>query len=622
MSITTTYPFTTAGNYTLVDTEVSGGAGRLDLQVETGQTLQETFTSDAGFTYNASLVEFASGLVRQLDQTPSNSVYAAKYASTADLSWHKSGGSTTGTLNGAPTISGGKLVCTGSQGVYYVANTNTVESHKFKYTPNYSGTPVANLNTLTCWNGTNNNDRVVLFHSDISGTWRLTAADSTGVAVVADATIMGASWSPTASQEYEIEFVIDSVSGTYRLFIDGTLHATLSPGAWTRGTSASRYYMGASTAIVSYNRAEGSFDDYIKFSNAQHTTSYTPGYTLVDTIYAEAEITIPTKTYPDAGTIQRLESTWAATEVGTPRYTINDIYHNGSNWTSVTSAGYAQANTIAQINTFANAYGIVGQDDLDIKLYFPDSNTQHSVDILTMGFQGQEYPTEGTLLTNSSFVAREITSFTATTTTPANTTVKYIMNLNGTDKYHNGSAWVTSDGTNSQANTLAEVQTNLSTLLTENSTVKIKVVLAQTDEDITPEIDLITLVYDFGALEPAAPTQCQVYGFLVDSEDSPLANATVTVTPNRDAPEYKEAASRLIGSAVSKTTDVNGFFSMNLIISSDYETDASNPMVYVLEITLSGESTPISLNGGAGTTITFTVPNQATLNITENIGAL
>jgi hypothetical protein len=127
------------------------------------------------------------------------------------------------------------------------------------------------------------------------------------------------------------------------------------------------------------------------------------------------------------------------------------------------------------------------------------------------------------------------------------------------------------------------------------------------------------VTYDFGALEPSDPTQCQVYAFLKDSQNNPLSGATVTVKPNRDESQYVEAASRIIATEESATTDANGFVSFNLIISDDYETDASNPMQYVMTITPSGADGPIELNGTS--TILFTVPNQATANITDQVTA-
>jgi len=148
MSIITTFPFTTPGNYTLTNTEVSGGSGKLALVSKPSQIFNEPFAADPGFTYDNTQTEFVAGLMQQKDQSPANSIFAANYSIDKDLNWHKGGGSLVGTLNGTPSFIG-KMVCTGTQGVYYTANTAPIESHKFKYTPNYSGAPPTNINLVT-----------------------------------------------------------------------------------------------------------------------------------------------------------------------------------------------------------------------------------------------------------------------------------------------------------------------------------------------------------------------------------------------------------------------------------------------------------------------------------------
>ena len=615
MAITTTYNFDNAANFTLSNSQISGSDGILGFVDLSSQTFTQSFDSSTGFTFNASNTEFASSLMRQIDKTPANSLFGVKYTSSVNLNWHKGGGSLTGTLNGSPTLSGGKLVCTGVQGVYYTRDTGTIETHKFKYTPNYTTTPPANINLLSIRNGTNNNDRFLLTNSPSGNTLRLTLNNSTAGVVIALATTVGPAWTPTAGVEYEFEVVIDSIAGTVRLFVDGVLHGTNSPGGWTRGVAANRFYLGANDG--SYNRGEASFDDYIMFSNAQHTTTYTPGYSLTDTIYSSDTIDIPNSTYSGLGAIQSIQSL-GITEVGSPRYTVEGKYWNGSAWV-VSDGSYAQANSLATFNTNISSLSVVGESVISFQVVWDNSNTLSSVDAMTLTYTGQQYAVEGSFLANNSFIAQDITLVTATLNEPSgNQTVRFIADVEGVQKYWNGAAWVVSDGTSSQANTIADFNTNISTLLTINSTVKPKVVLTTTDQTVTPTITTEGFTYNFGALQPSAPGKCQIYGFVIDVNCIAISGATVTATLCRDNDQYSESSDHIVLDKIhTATTDSNGFFSMNLLRSSSYE---GGPLQYALEISkiIDGKTVLMEV-GGSATQIKFTVPDAASVNITDQI---
>jgi len=623
MSVITTFPFTTPANYTGINAEVSGGVGKLGLVDNPGQIFSNAFTNDTGFTYDNTMAEFTGGLVRSKDQRPANAILAATYTSSVDLSW-ASFSPLTGTLSGTPIISGTKLVCTGAQGVYYsnaaIGAIQNIGTMRAKYTPNYTTSPPTNVNILTLWNGSNSDDRIVLTNSPSGNNLRLTVSDSTGTSIVGTAAIGGA-WAPTAGQEYEFLLTWDTSTGTFRLFIDGVLHGTITVGAYTRSTSAIRFAVGANASV--YNVAEGSFADAVLYSTVLFTSGYTPGYTLTETAYLESKIDGPNFSYTGIGTVVSVDDA-TFTESGAPRYLVGGLYWNGSAWVA-SDGSYAQANDSTTLVANLGALDL-GGGVLPWSVIFPSSNTQASIDDFSIEVTGQQYAAEGSLETNNAFVAREFTDFQAEESAPGSTAIKYIFVINGIEYYHNGTDWVISDGSATQANTLAEVQANVATLLSLNSNCKIKVVMTG-DQTETPEIDSVTVTYDFGAIEPAAPTQCQVYGFLKDSENNPIANAVVTAQPNREIDEYVEAADRVITKIISKTTDANGFFSFNLIISDDFEVDVgADPMQYVLAITPENATTPIFKNGldtaNVAKKILFEVPNQASVNITDQIGAV
>lgn len=621
MSVLTTFPFDNAVNYTLDKAAVAGGLGSLDLKNKTALSFLQSFDSSTGFTFDSNLTEFAGGVMRQKDATPANSELAATYASSLNLSWNKVG-VTTGVLQGSPTVVAGKLSCAGAQSVTYSREVLAVESFKFKYTPSFTGSPSTNINILNTWNGVDDKDRFHVTISGASGAIGFGLYDSAGVNIIPVGSFASA-YSPVAGVEDEIEIVIDSVgdtvNGTVKLFLNGVLVATNTKPSWSRGgVNTLSISLGASAA--SFNLCEGSFNDLITFNNAQHTVSYTPGYTVIETIYATDSIDIPNFVYSTIGAVQLLNSV-AITEVGIPHYTIEGQYWNGSAW-AASDGSYLESNTLADINANIASLSVAGETIISMQVVFPDSNTQNSVDAMTVTYTGQEYNAEGSLLTNSSFVAKDMigAGFSDVVTTPVNTAVKYTMCVNGEDKYHNGSAWVTSDGTFAQANTEAEMIANLDTLLSENSTIRIRIILQTTDQQVTPDIDSLTVQYDFGALDPSAPGLCQVFGFVKTIENLSIAGAVVSFKPFREDLEYREASGRVIGITVSKTTDVNGFFSANLIFSSAFETDALNPMQYQVTIALpnsDGTYTEI-----AGSEILLTVPDLAQINITDQLTAI
>ncbi len=616
MSIVTTFPFDNPSNYTLVNAAVGLGTGKLSLVDLAALQFTEDFADDTGFTYDNTKTEFTSGLMRQKDLRPANATFHANYSANINGTWGN--GVLTGTATGSAAILSGKLDLSFDdlRFVTYAAlnnasfvQTGTIE---FKVTPNYSGSPTTEQYFVTVYTPSTNNNTYFIQHS-AAGTLIILGYSSSGALVLV--ATLGA-WVPTAGVEYEFSANFDFTAGAHRLFIDGVQLGATNTSTGTRSSAATKIAVGTNQAEV--KTANFKIDDVLIFDTVQHTANYTAGQSRPATAFATDTVDLPDFAYSGLGVIQSLQSL-AITEVGTPQYTLEGMYWNGSSWVA-SDGSYAQSNTLADTNTNIAALGVAGQSEISMQVVWKDDATQSSVDTAALTYTGQQYAAEGSLLTNSSFVAKEITSFIPVEIKPANTDIKYIMNINGVDRYHDGASWVVSDGTNSQANTLAEVQANLSTLLPENDSVKIKTVLTG-DQLVTPEIDLITVVYDFGALEPAAPTQCQVFGFLKDSEDQPIVGAVVTIRPNRLNSFYVEAANRVITSEQNFTTDSEGFFSFNLIISSEFESLDNPDFEYVLDINISGQDKDID-ELEKNEPIVFKVPNLPSANITDLITAV
>jgi hypothetical protein len=610
MSVSQLYPFNDQADYSLSNAVVTGGVAKLALVDNAGLIFANTFDDDTGFTYDSSKAEFTAGTLQQVDKTPTNSLLAAKYTSDANLNWHKNSGSPTGTLNGAPTISGGKIVCTGSQGVHYqdaligsaAQNTGTI---KFKYTPNYTGSPPSNVNLASLIAPSGNNDRILITHSPSGDNFRLTVNSDTGAAIVATAAIGGA-FLPTAAQEYEIELAFDVAAGVFRIFVDGALHGTSSPGAYTRGTTATRLVAGATANV--YNLAEASFDDVVLFSNVQHTATYTPGYSLTDFIYVENKVDGPNFTYTGVGTVQSVDD-GTVVETGSPRYIIGGLYWNGSVWVA-SNGSYAQANDSTTALSNLTEIDLGGSGILPWAVVFPDSNTQSTVDSFNIEVTGQKYSPSGYLEPVVGLNVSGLVDYSQTIVVPAGTDVKVILKIDNILTYHNGSAWVTSNG--SQSNTASEVADNAEDLvLGSNSEIFIRWILTSTEDNATSELQDSTVEYEFGAIE-TDPDTCIVYGYYRDIAGNPISGASVTFSLIRANKEYTEANKNIIEGSVVVTTNSAGYFQSSLIRSSEYSLDRQ----YKIEIKKTSSSLITSKNPDK-TLLTFAVPDSSTKDITD-----
>ena len=144
------YLFDNPANFNLVRTALENGVGKLQLVDNPGQVFEQDFSDSSGFTFDSDLVEFVSGQAEQKDQTPANSQVAATYNSSLDLSWSKDG-SLAHTKVGSPVLDAGKLSTpAGNNAVTYtnaaISSLGQTGTVKFKFTPQYSGSPSANTN--------------------------------------------------------------------------------------------------------------------------------------------------------------------------------------------------------------------------------------------------------------------------------------------------------------------------------------------------------------------------------------------------------------------------------------------------------------------------------------------
>jgi len=258
--------------------------------------LYNNIQRDANYTLGDATI----GLIEQLNQSPLASIFGIDF-STFDQNWNNTTNPLTHTKVGAPVLSSGKLLCAGNQAVFYAHDTTSKETFKFKYTPTYSGEPAANAVLMAVHNGTNNNDKITLHH-DINGTGELilTIYNNFGTVKVMDVVI--AAFNIVQDVELEIELNVDSDNGLSEVYVEGALLGGNTRTGWGRGGIASRIYIGSDDDV--HSNSDAKFDDFICFSNIQHTSGYTKGYTVPPIKYVENTSILPINNYPGVGCTQ------------------------------------------------------------------------------------------------------------------------------------------------------------------------------------------------------------------------------------------------------------------------------------------------------------------------------
>lgn len=570
--ITANYPFDNSANYTFNsdDLEVTGGLAQL-VNVLDPLTFTEDFASNTGFTYNSSNTEFSGGQVQQIDQTPANSVLGATYTSSINASWHKTG-STTGTANGTPAIVSNRLDCSSAspvlKGVYYGITHDGQAAIKVKYTPDYSGAPGSNINIIGIQEPSVTNNRILLFHSPSGDNFRIYLSDSAGTAIYSAVTIGGSGIGLVSGTTYEIELNWDNVAGTVRVFRDGALHGTLTPGAWSFTANAARLYAGAMPSA--YDVADAFYEDLVFFSTVQHTSAYTPGYSLTETIYLNDAITLPQFVHSGTGNILELTD-FSTTESGAPLYQIKVDSNNFQYWTgaawSDSDGTYAQSSTAANINTnLATLPNIYESSIITVKIRTTDTNTQGSVSDLSIDYTGgYDYSTTAvTIQPSASLNANSLQGFSASGTIPSGDNIQHIIIADGQAKYVSSGTWINSNGTISEANdadTIDAVATGLSIA----NTVTFRSLLVSGDGTTTPQLHDVSLSYNFDAPEITVDT-ITVFGYVFNPDGEVDTDATVSAS----VPVLSFTDNVQIQPLPKQTTtvDTDGSWELSLIPSS------------------------------------------------------
>lgn len=477
--------------------DISNGTAKLKIgQSEDGYI--QSFTSDTGFVYDSSLAEFTGGVLRQKDKRPSGATFGASYSSSINGSWASSG-SLTGTANNSASVSGGRLNLTGggSKSVdYNISGKLGIQSGciRLKWTPNYNGTPTDSQTFFTIeeTQGDGKSKIELLHHSN--GSLFLLVNDTDGSNIYSNSLL---TFMATAGSESVIEVGWDlSAGGKFYVFGNGFLLAELD-GTFTRSDCAFLRIGGSGGPTDSF------MDDLIIFSSNQHTATHDPTYSVPDAAFVASTAILPEMAY-NSGDGSFLEVTdFSDASTNDPQYTIqigqsgDYLYWNGSAW--IESDGtYSQSNDADTISDNVSSLDVNGELYAQVKVHFQTSNTQQSVNTLTLTIlESTTYTTDDQRITpNGRFQAIELISMVDSVATPEDTFVRYILEIDSIKKYWNGSAWVRSNGNFDQSNTQQQIEDNIVSLIDDNVYVKLLLILKTDNSSATPVITSAAITFE------------------------------------------------------------------------------------------------------------------------------
>lgn len=202
-------------------------------------------------------------------------------------------------------------------------------------------------------------------------------------------------------------------------------------------------------------------------------------------------------------------------------------YWDGAAWSA--SSGYSQSNSGAVVNTNIGALTpTVAGLKYRVFLHSNNGQTSPNIDNLIIGYNDYIYATTNpTIKPTAAIPMQGIFSYINSISATGSDTIKYTIEVQGIEKYWNGSLWVTSSGY-TQSNTAAEINSNVSSLnLVSGYNIKPVIYFHSNDGTTTPTITSLTIEYDFWAGSVTAPNECIVWGYIYNADGDPIQNVKV-----------------------------------------------------------------------------------------------
>jgi len=159
-----------------------------------------------------------------------------------------------------------------------------------------------------------------------------------------------------------------------------------------------------------------------------------------------------------------------------------------------------------------------------------------------------------------------LNSVTADQTKPASTNIGFILTRDGVASWFNGATWVTSDLTFAQSNTIAEINSNVGSFISVQTSVGIKIVLQSSNGTDTPLLNEFVFNYSLAGYIPDVINKSLIKGNIINGAGEGIAKK-VKVFLSRDFTKYK------LNTIINKSETAqeftpradDGFFQISLI---------------------------------------------------------
>jgi len=217
--------------------------------------------------------------------------------------------------------------------------------------------------------------------------------------------------------------------------------------------------------------------------------------------YLTSIVTLPEMEHVGIGTLL-IAYSFETEDYGEPRYAVqidqsgNYLYWNGSAW-AVSNNTYAQATNEITFNEHIEALPVAGATYGQFRIYFNAGIIQQWVDLTTIAlYESTGYSTDAQRIKPiTRFRAKELISFAETATKASGTALKYTIEIDGQEKYWNGSTVVKSDGTYAQSNMADELNDNILNYINDDKWIRLIALLKTTNNQVTPYLEAITFTY-------------------------------------------------------------------------------------------------------------------------------
>jgi hypothetical protein len=490
-------PFTVPGNYDFDNTRIEISAGTAKLLTGGGDSTDWDLTTPAEYTYDSDEIEVSGGAVRLRDQiakymSDNGATFFANYDTDIDGTWGID--SLTGTGTGSPVITGGKLDLTGAipRNVWYDGgNSDATQTGciRFKWTPDYSGTPPLPVMYLfEIGDLANPNNRIAMSTSQTLGGSLYIFYNNFDSSIAV--THNQGAFTAVSGREYEIEFNFDFTTGAIRLFIDGVQFGATRTETLTRNAVNDRIVVGSTRSLTIGQ--DCFMNDFQLFNTVQHTADYAPNGPIPVVPYLTTDPMIYPVTgfafYPSPEEFTATQTVPALTGIG---YQVSVdagatwLYYSGGMW-GPSNGSYAQSNTAAEVAANINSLAVSGNFKWRAVLHSDDGTATPEID--NIYFLETIYPVgdfDIEMLDDIQPTQNlEYTDLTETVTTPVDTSVTYQYSLDGGTIY-NG-IWLT----------FSELETEIKALTTVGDgtdKIRFKFRLNTSDSDETPEIDILSI---------------------------------------------------------------------------------------------------------------------------------